>query len=109
MSQSVFLGIRPVVSLERSGQRSLAIRLRRVDRNGRIATSSAPPAPTITRLVDRDAIDPSSQIRLAAEVANALKRSQERLLRQVTRFFAAFRQPVEQTVNLTRAFVDQYF
>jgi hypothetical protein len=40
---------------------------------------------------------------------DALKGPQERFLGQVASFFTIFRQAIEQTVNLTRAFIHQFF
>ena len=106
--QSVLFRDRGRFRLQRRDQRRLPIRLsRRIERNGRIASPPAPPAPAISRLVNRDAVNPGSQIRFTAKVTNALEGPQERFLGQVASFFAVFSQAIKQTVNLTRAFVHQ--
>ena len=66
---------------------------RRVERNGGIAAPAPPPAPTVPGLVNGDAINPGSQVRFAAESADALEGSQERFLGQVTSFLSIFCKP----------------
>ena len=78
-----------------------------IERNCRVAPAPAPPAPSVSRLVDRDPINPGSQVRLASEAADALKRPQKSFLCQVASFFAVFSQTVEQTIDFARALVNQ--
>jgi hypothetical protein len=68
-----------------------------------------PPAPAISRLVYRNAIDPGSQVRLATETTDTLESSQERFLRQVARLLAIFGQAEEKPVNFAGALGNELF
>src|SRR6185503_11072070 len=81
----------------------------RIQRDGCVSPSSPPPAPTIARLIDGNAVDPGSQVRFTTKLTDALKRPQKRFLCQVARFFAVFSQAIKQAIDLAGALGDQDF
>jgi hypothetical protein len=91
------------------GERLFAFADSRVQRNRRIPPPSSPPAPSITRLIDRDAIQPRFQIGVAAELLYRLKRAKKSLLGQVARFLSVAGQPEEQGIYVSRSFRNQLF
>src|SRR3954466_2795008 len=80
-----------------------------VERDRHIAPPAPPPAPTIARLVDGDAINPGFQTGVAAKAVDALKRPQKSFLRQIARFFRVRRQSEKQGVNVARMLAYQSF
>src|SRR5205085_12143334 len=83
-------------------KRLLVLLVCRIERDGHIAPAPAPPTPTVARLIDGDAIEPSAQVCVAAKVRDGAEGLQESLLRQVARFFRVFRQAIEQRVDVGR-------
>src|SRR2546421_3530324 len=59
--QRLLLGARRIVARKRCRERSVSMFISRIQRNGHIALSPPPPAPTISRLVNGDAINPRFQ------------------------------------------------
>src|SRR6185436_6811712 len=88
---------------QRGDQWLVCLTLRRIQRNRRISAATSPPAPPITCLVDRDPVDPGSQICFAPKPANALEGPQKSFLRQVASFFAVLCQPEQKTVDFAGA------
>ena len=64
----------------------------RIERDLIAAMPAPPEAMAIARLVDRNAVDPGAQARLAAEPVNGAEDAQEDLLRQIERFVAVAQQ-----------------
>src|SRR6266480_1803587 len=59
--QGLLLGTRRIVTRQRCRERFVSVLVRRIKRNRHIALSPPPPAPTISRLINGDAIDPGFQ------------------------------------------------
>jgi len=74
---------------------------------GSATTQPAFQSPAISGLVDCDAINPGSQVRLAPESTDTLEGPQKRFLRQVPSLFAILSQAEEQSKNLRGAFRNQ--
>src|SRR5215204_5132605 len=100
MSKSILFRVRGTVAFQCRNERRLpASCFFSVDRDSGVTTPASPPTPSIARLVDRNPVNPGTQIRVAAKVNDALKRAKECFLCQVASLFAVFRQAIEQTVN----------
>src|SRR5688572_8561211 len=87
----------------------MSVRIRGINRDCRIAMSPPPPSPTISGLINGDAINPGPQIRFSPKLPDALKRPQECFLSQVASFFRVLGQSIKQTVNLAGTLVHQGF
>ena len=102
-------GITGVTGTQLVDHRRMSVRISGVDRDCRVAMPAPPPSPAVSRLIDGDAINPGPQIRFAAKLPDALKRSQKRFLSEVASLFRVLGQPIKQTVNLSGALVNQFF
>ena len=73
-----------------------------------VCPMAAPPETvTVARLIDRDAIDPGAQGRLAAEAMNGAEDAKEDFLRQVEGFFAVAQQVDRQLHDHPLMFADE--
>src|SRR5712671_3585486 len=102
MRQRFLLGVRRVFVSQAGTEWLFAQAAVIIQRNRDVAPPPLPPTPTIARLIDRDAVNPGFQVRIAAKAADALKSSEESFLRQVARFFRVGGQSIKQSVNIRR-------